>query len=430
MVVALLSLSGRTAYAQLDMLGSPRCARGSLLRWSWARVGPQWRMNQGAISHPETGEHLSDDPKKANAGRRRVVLAGTTLSVLSVSNFGSQVRQAQGQQPSPTPSAPPAARNIVMVAPTDTIAAIQTKLNSVPAGGSLVLAAGTYPGLIGRSNVTVWAAGPVTVNGNFDFTGQSNWAIRGADQNNRITFNGGLVAASLSNHAAIGWCVFNNQPSNGDNGSAIDFSGASFLMIVNNDFNNVLGNCLAQYNVDNLTIGGNRFVGCYGPVSINQDSNATMGRNVRFISNLVTGYTRTGIEVTGSDPSPPNGVFTNFLVDGNWFVDVATPGPVPYGTGPVSMVARLQSGTVISNNFFRPGPNAAPNFGPAIEFDSQATAADIFGNLYESLGAYTFYDLGGNSHGNKFWNSTGNAPNDSVLTSKPADPPRPARISW
>ena len=68
---------------------------------------------------------MSDESKKADAGRRRMVFSGAALSVLSVASLGSLWQQAQAQQPSPVPSKPPAAGNIVMVAPTDTIAAIQ-----------------------------------------------------------------------------------------------------------------------------------------------------------------------------------------------------------------------------------------------------------------------------------------------------------------
>src|SRR5882757_3837041 len=143
----------------------------------------------------------------ADAGRRRMVLAGIALSVLSVASLGcSRQPQAQAQQPSPTPSSPPAAGNIVMVAPTDTIAAIQTKLNSVPAGGTLAFPANSafnFNGrtLRGKDNVTVWTDGVVSIDGAagpgssgaFDFGGRSGWTVRGKGAGQGFVFNGGRI---------------------------------------------------------------------------------------------------------------------------------------------------------------------------------------------------------------------------------------------
>jgi hypothetical protein len=383
---------------------------------------------------------LSDESKKPNAGRRRVVLAGTALSVLSVSNFGSQVRQAQGQQPSPSPSTPPAAGKIVMVAPSDTIAAIQTKLTSIPAGGTLAFPANSALNFNGRtvrgkSGITILANGPVTINnaagpgtgGAFDFGGLSSWTIRGRAPGEGFVFNGGFVGAASSTGGTVGNCVFNNQPSTGLNGSAIDMSGASFLRVINNDFNNVQGNCLAQYDWDNVTVDGNHFTNCYGPISVAQGADTSKGRNIKIVRNIISKWHRTGIEMIGQDPLP--GYFLNLLIDNNWFVDMNEVGPIPFGTGPVSIVARGQVGTKISNNFFRLGPTFKSPIA-AIEFDSKAGAGEIFGNLFEDYGTYALYDLGANVHDNQLWISSPPMNNDVVLTAKPADPAPPARIAW
>ena len=60
--------------------------------------------------------------------------------------------------------------NLVMVAPTDTVAVIQAKLNSIPAGGTLAFPGDSafdfnYRTVRGKSDITILANGPVTING-------------------------------------------------------------------------------------------------------------------------------------------------------------------------------------------------------------------------------------------------------------------------
>src|SRR5216684_9342745 len=111
---------------------------------------------------------LSDESEKANVGRRSLLLTGTALPMLSISGCGSQLQQAQAQ--APIRSTAPAAGNLVMVDSSDTIAAIQTKLNSIPTGGTLAFPANSTFNFNGRtvrakSGITILANGPVTVNG-------------------------------------------------------------------------------------------------------------------------------------------------------------------------------------------------------------------------------------------------------------------------
>src|SRR5260370_42057274 len=77
---------------------------------------------------------LSDESEKVNVNRRRLLLAGTALPVLSISGCGSQLQQAQAQ--APTRSTAPAAGNVVMVDSSDTIGAIPTQQKSTPARGT------------------------------------------------------------------------------------------------------------------------------------------------------------------------------------------------------------------------------------------------------------------------------------------------------
>jgi hypothetical protein len=166
-----------------------------------------------------------------------------------------------------------------MVAPADTIAAIQTRLNSVSTGGTLAFPANSAFNFNGRtvrgkSRITILANGPVIINdapgpgsaGAFDFGGMSSWVVRGKAPGQGFIFNNTLINADRASGTAtapwaVGDCVFNNVASNGLNGSAIRMTGTSFGRVINNDFNGCLGNVLGQYDWDNIDISGNKFTG-------------------------------------------------------------------------------------------------------------------------------------------------------------------------
>ena len=386
---------------------------------------------------------LRDESKTANAGRRGVVLAGTAFSVLSVSNFGSQVPQAQGQ-PSSSQSAPATAGNAVVVAPSDTIAAIQAKVNSVPAGGTLEFPANSVFNfnshtVRGKPGITVLAKGPVIINGApgpatagaFDFGGMSSWTLRGRAPGQGFVFNNTLVNADGSKQGAVGHCVFNNVASNGLNGSAIRMTGASFLLVINNDFNGCQGNVLGQYDWDNIRLDGNHFTNCWQPLSINQGTDRTRGRNIQFIRNIVSGERRAGFE-TGGDVSDggPGQHFHNLLIDNNWFVDLGA--FVPNGAGPLSIVARANTGTKVTNNFFRLGPINAKAYSEAIEIYGPV---EVSGNLIEDFATpFAVYGSGWTIHDNNLFNCgdppAGSGSNNRKLGARPTDPPQPVRIAW
>jgi hypothetical protein len=69
--------------------------------------------------------------------------------------------------------------------------------------------------------------------------------------------------------------------------------------------------------------------------SIDNGTNPNCGRNILFRRNIYQNVQRTGIE-TGGDDDDGNGngqVFTNFVIDNNWFVDLVF--PPGDGAGPV-----------------------------------------------------------------------------------------------
>jgi hypothetical protein len=379
---------------------------------------------------------LNDEATKADIGRRSLLLAGTALPVLSVASCGLQLQQAQGQ-PSSSQSTLATAGNAVAVAPSDTIVAIQAKLNSVPAGGTLEFPANSafnFNGqtVRGKSGITVLAKGPVTIDGApgpgtagaFDFGGMSSWTLRGRAPGQGFVFNNTLVNADGSKQGAVGHCVFNNVASNDLNGSAIRMTDASFLLVINNDFNSVQGNCLAQYNWDNITVDGNHFTNCGQPISVAQANDTSRGRNIKLVRNVVSAQHRSGFEMIGDGV---DGYLSNLLIDNNWFVGIVE----QPATGPVSIVVRRQVGTKITNNFFRLGPIILA-YSEAIEI---VGPVEVSGNLIEDfVSPFAVYGSGWNIHDNNLFNCgappAGSGPNNRKLGTRPTDPPQPTRIAW
>jgi hypothetical protein len=388
---------------------------------------------------------LSDEAKKADVGRRKLLLAGTALPVLSISGCGAQLQQAQAQ--APTQSTAPAVGNVVMVDPSDTIVAIQTKLNSVPAGGTLEFPANSVFNFNGRtvrgkSGITVLAKGPVTINGApgpgtagaFDFGGKSNWTVRGKAPGQGFVFNSTLLNADSSTNGAVGCCIFNNAAANDLNGSAIRMTGASSLLVINNDFFHCGGNILGQYDWDNVTVDGNHFTGQPGQVaqlaSIDNGTNPSRGRNILFTRNIYQNVQRTGIETGGDDDNGNGQVFTNFVIDNNWFADLVF--PPGDGAAPVSVVARGAKGLKVTNNYFRRGNVNPGQYTEAIETASKVNPPEISGNLIVGFASpFAIYAIGANIHDNKVFNASNSIPaGNTVLVMRPADPPQPQRLNW
>jgi hypothetical protein len=164
--------------------------------------------------------------------------------------------------------------------------------------------------------------------------------------------------------------------------------------------------------------------------SIDNGTNPNRGRNIVFRRNIYQNVQRTGIE-TGGDADDGRGqVFTNFVIDNNWFVDlVFAPGD---GAAPVSVVARGAKGLKIINNYFRRGPGSPGRYSEAIETASKVDPPEIAGNVISGFSsAFSIYGIGANIHDNKVFASSTPVPRgNTVLTAPPADPPPPQRIAW
>lgn len=381
---------------------------------------------------------LNGEAMNADISRRGALIAGTAVPLLSLAVSGLTPRRAQAQ------STPATAKNAVTIAVRDTVATIQAKLNSVPVGGTLEFPAGTelnFGGqtIRGKSGISVLANGTVTINGApgpgtagaFDFGGMAGWTLRGRAPGQGFVFNNTLVNADGSHQGAIGHCVFNNVADNGLNGSAIRMTGVSFLLVINNDFNGCQGNVLGQYDWDNVRIDGNYFTDCWQPVSIDQGSHRNRGRNIQFVRNVLSGARRAGFE-TGGDVSErgPGQFFQDLLIDDNWFVDLGK--FVQDGAGPLSIVARANIGTRITNNFFRLGPINARAYSEAIEIYGPV---EVSGNLIQDFTTpFAVYGNGWKIHDNILFNCgdppTGAGPNNRKLGARRTTPPQPMRIAW
>jgi hypothetical protein len=344
--------------------------------------------------------------------------------------------------------------SIVQVSNNDSAAVIQEKMAAVQPGGSVVFESGSYDfggaTIQGKSGVTVWADGQVVINsapgagsgGAFDFSGQTDWTIGGNSPGNGFVFNGSLInATNASGNWTIGNCTFNDQQSNGFDGSAIRMNGASYGTIVNNQFNNSGGNVVGMYNLDHITIDGNHFVDCFQPISIQSPTtaDATFGNNIVIENNVFLGTQRVAVEI-GPAPAGTE-YFSGVVINNNYFDNFNN--TVGHGTLlAVSVVGQSSENTTITHNFINRGPANAGEVGVAIEMTGTGHVSDntIVNFTYAAL----TYQNGWNVHDNLVYNDGsspyyGFANNGSgsgifgtalELASLPVSPPIPSRIVW
>jgi Ca2+-binding RTX toxin-like protein len=350
-------------------------------------------------------------------------------------------------------TAPAPSRPITYVLAGDSPATIQSKLNSLPTGGILMFSGGStfdFRGttITGKSGVTIWADGAVNIinapgagtKGAFDFSGKTDWTIRGRAPGQGFVFDRSLVNADDASRWAVGDCTFNNQASNGYDGSAIRMNGASFATVINNDFNGIAGNTLGMYNLDNVTFDGNHFTNCWEPIALQEPAtaNKSLGRNIVITRNVFLGTQRMAIEAGPSTLGSE--YFSGLVIDNNFFDafnNLAGPGTLVA----CSLVGQAAESTTVTNNFFRRGSANAGMLGIAIEF---AGSGVVTGNTFWDFtyGAIT-YQSGWNVHDNTLY-SDGSSPfygfgrvsgsgtfgPETYLSAPPAVPYQPVRMSW
>jgi Right handed beta helix region len=292
----------------------------------------------------------------------------------------------------------------------------QQKAKAAPQGGNGQLPPSS-PGLPGIGRL---------LTSDLNLSGRSGLTVSG------VTFNGCRINLANATNCNVYGCTFNNQPSRGLEGSAVNLSGANGVRIWNCDFIGVQGNGIGQYAPNNISVRGCQFSNCYGPFSYTVgESNVSRGLVIQ--SCIFTGFVRTGIEIA---PDAGPGTLINLLIDSNWFDDVDPgAGSAPYGTGPISVVVRNQTNTRITDNFLRKGNRYNPPSGyyGGIEVNSSTNIPVITGNLLEDFNpaAYTLWEKATSCPGgNRLFNASGPLPNDTVLSSRPADPSKPGRVPY
>ncbi len=345
--------------------------------------------------------------------------------------------------PPPVAVGPP--EPITLVSASDSLAVIQGKLNAVPAGGSLVfpnnmiMPSGT---LFGKSGVVLWADGDVKVNGSFDFTGKTDWVIRGRAPGQGFVFkNDYRVIANNADRWAVGCCIFNaiSSPSNWWNGTAIAFNGASNGLIINNDFNNCMGNVLGMYDMDRVVVDGNRFTGCWQPIALHGPTSGTLkGHDIHMRRNVFLLTQRAAIETgTGEE------FFSGMVIENNFFDEFDCRGEV--GTMlPISLVSQRMENTTVVDNYIDKGSKPLMNSGGIWEWTTgtEFTGTGLYARnkvinfrynlVYEQGAVIRDHILFGTPHG-----FTVNEPdasfadiNNVIVSTKPDKPAQPARIAW
>lgn len=336
----------------------------------------------------------------------------------------------------------------------DSAATIQAKIDSVQPGGSLVFESGTYDfggaTIVGKSGVTVWADGHVVIDnapgagsgGAFDFSGQSDWTIGGNAPGNGFVFNGSLVnATNASGGWIIGNCIFNNQQSNGFDGSAIRMNGASFGTIINNEFNGASGNVIGMYNLDHITIDGNYFLNCFQPISIQgpTTSDTAFGHDIVIERNVFLGTQRVAVEIgpatSGSE------YFSGLIINDNYFDDFKN--TVGEGTLlAISVVGQSSENTTITNNYIGRGPTNSGEVGVAIEMTGTGHVSgntivnfsyavltyqsgwNVYDNVVRNDGSSPYYGFANNGAGSGVFAAS------LETAGLPANRAIPSRVSW
>jgi hypothetical protein len=263
--------------------------------------------------------------------------------------------------------------------------------------------------ITGKSGVTILADGPVNIvnapgagtNGAFDFSGRSDWTIRGQASGKGFVFDRSLINATGAKNWAVGDSTFNDQASNGYDGSAIRMNDASFGTVINNDFNSAQGNVLGMYNLDNITFDGNHFTDCWEPIAIQEPTNGdhSLGRNIAITNNVFTGTQRAAIEAGPSTSGAE--YFSNLTVSGNYFDDFNNLGG-PGTLLPISLVGQAAENTTVADNYISRGPNDAGDIGVAIEMTGTGHVSNntIANFAYAAL----TYQSGWNVHDNAVYN--------------------------
>jgi hypothetical protein len=228
---------------------------------------------------------------------------------------------------------------------------IQEAIDAAAPGDVIGIPAGVYDAadVVLPSNITLVADGDVTIVGNLIVNG-SNTVVEG------FTFDGGMVDLGYSQNATVRDCIFNG----GQN--SINYSWANGPVIANNEFNNVSGNVLEGWEVNEATISGNRFANVTQGINLNFNNNPAYGNDIVIEQNTFTNTARMPIEVG------PGGAYTsNLVVRDNWSDNSNVTNPVHDGGVAYSIISTNGVNTLIEGNYAK-GPE-----GPGIGIEMAGT---------------------------------------------------------
>ena len=256
---------------------------------------------------------------------------------------------------------------------------IQEAIQAAAPGDIVIIPAGVYDvsNLVLPPDITLQADGNATIVGNLIVNG-SNTVVQG------FTFNGGFVDLWNSQNATVRDCVFNGGQ------ASVKFTDADGALITNNNFNNVTGNVLDGWGLNQSTISGNHFSNCWQCINLDFNNDATRGNNVVIDHNTFINTARMPIEVgPGETARTSNLVISNNWSDNSHVTNQASDGAVAY-----SIISTYGDHTLIEGNYAK-GPS-----GPGIGIEL-AGSGEIANN---SIDTFEFgiivYSSGFNVHDN------------------------------
>lgn len=408
----------------------------------------------GATCYPMIGMKTSTSSVSINSNPASVP-AGYTALVASATAIPTPpvIPPPAGGQGAPMPSG-------ATVSSGASLASIQAAVNGLASGHALVMGAGTYNfaggGIRLKSNCQINTSGLVTINGcatdasvaAFDLSGLTNASVRG-DVAGHLVLNPGMVDLSNSTNCTYGNFVDNGGSSAAFDGACVRINSATGWLIINGDLNSVNSTMIGNFDWDNgicdglhVTRGSGQFC------TLQNGGDVNRGRNIVFRRCHFDQWGRGVIESAGTADGTDTGTPTYFLgmiMDNNLFTTYGnsdTTSDNVNDVAPISIVARAQTGTVVSNNFINKGsfdlvtaeaPRGGGGFTEAIEINSSNGVCNTFGNTVVSVDSPdpTYGSAGQNFHNNSIYGATQSYPaNNTTLGSAPSVPSAPARVAF
>ncbi len=380
-------------------------------------------------------------PTLASVNAKRDVLTFMTLDGTTWMGFPTGLSIGSG---------PPGTSTMVVAG--DSLATIQTKLNSVTAGNSLVFPAGESfnlgGNLVGKDGITLWAAGTCTItNGEFEFSNCDNWTIRGVSstQNTESGFLFDDVRVNCAGviNGVIANCTFENHTSVVSEGSAINLYQCNGVQIINCTFNDCDGNVIAHYDMNDVLIDGCHFNNCdqVFALQVPHTPNTAMGNDIVIRRNVCLGTKRAAFEMGPAGNQYFNGIIVEDNFMDAWNHANVTPGTPAPDLLPISCVGANAINTTIQNNYLRKGPINSGTYAVGLEISGSGTCTGntmvnfAYGICYQTGAVFTGNDIY-NDGSNVFFGiiqsgagSSTRSPN-TTLGSPPAVPAHPLRVPY